>query len=215
VSTTADQPASAGVVARPRIEGDREAEILDATLALLASVGYDRLTMDAVATAAKASKATLYRRWTTRADLVIDAIERAKSSAHVLALDTGSLRGDLIAATCHEGGLNDPATVSVLAGIIPALHHDKEFAEAFQQRILKPRIAQSREIYERAQARGEIADDVDLDVLESVLAGIVLHRAFVLKQPIDDAVVARIIDDVVIPAATRRTSASEDDCGDT
>ena len=64
---------------RPRIEGDREAEILDATVALLASAGYERLTMDAVATAAKASKATLYRRWSTKADLVIDAFERGRT----------------------------------------------------------------------------------------------------------------------------------------
>ena len=61
---------------RPRIEGHREQEILDATLEVLADVGYDRLTMDAVATAAKASKATLYRRWSSKAALVIDAVAR-------------------------------------------------------------------------------------------------------------------------------------------
>jgi AcrR family transcriptional regulator len=63
---------------RPRIEGGREDEILDATVAVVAELGYDRLTMDAVATAAKASKATLYRRWSTKAELVVDAISRAK-----------------------------------------------------------------------------------------------------------------------------------------
>ena len=68
---------------RPRIEGDREAEILEATLELLASAGYDRLTMDAVAAAAKASKATLYRRWSTKAELVIDAIAAWTRSAAV------------------------------------------------------------------------------------------------------------------------------------
>ena len=58
---------------RPRVEGEREAEILDAALVLLGRVGYDRLTMDAVAAEAKASKATLYRRWTTKPSLVVDA----------------------------------------------------------------------------------------------------------------------------------------------
>jgi AcrR family transcriptional regulator len=204
VSTTADEHATAKVAARPRIEGDREAEILDATIELLASAGYDRLTMDAVATAAKASKATLYRRWSTKADLVIDAIERAKKAPSVLDLDTGSLRGDLLASACHQGGISDPAAVSVLAGIIPALHHDPEFADAFHERFLKPKLAESRAVYERARARGEIDDDVDIDLLETVLPAIALHRAFVFREPVDDDVVGRIIDEVVIPAATRR-----------
>ena len=55
-------PAEAATHLRPRVEGDREREILDAALEVLAEVGYDRLTMDAVAQRAKASKATLYRR---------------------------------------------------------------------------------------------------------------------------------------------------------
>ena len=59
---------------RPRVEGDREQEILDATLDVLAEVGYDRLTMDAVATAARASKATLYRRWNSKVSLIIEAL---------------------------------------------------------------------------------------------------------------------------------------------
>jgi AcrR family transcriptional regulator len=199
----ADEHAPGRASARPRIEGDREAEILDATIQLLASTGYERLTMDAVAAAAKASKATLYRRWTTKSELVIDAIERAKSAPCVVQLDTGSLRSDLIAASCHQGGMIDPNAMSVLAGIIPALHHDPEFADAFRERFLKPKLATTRAIYERARARGEIADDVDLDFLETVLPAMALYRAFMLRTPVDDDVVAQIIDEVVLPAATR------------
>ena len=66
---------------RPRVEGDREQEILDATLEVLADVGYDRLTMDAVAARAKASKATLYRRWNNKVSLVIDALAAQKGAA--------------------------------------------------------------------------------------------------------------------------------------
>jgi len=204
MSTTADSPTTRSS-ARPRIEGDREAEILDATVELLAAAGYERVTMDAVAAAAKASKATLYRRWTTKADLVIDALERTKNAPSAVDLDTGSLRGDLVASACHQGGISDPAALSVLAGIIPALHHDQEFADAFHERFLRPKLAESRAIYERAKARGEIADDVDLDLLEIVLPSIALHRAFVLREPVTDDDVARIIDGVVIPAATRRS----------
>ena len=65
------------------MEGAREDEILDATLELLLEVGYDRLTMDAVAKASRASKATLYRRWETKPSLVVDAMVRAKQAPSV------------------------------------------------------------------------------------------------------------------------------------
>ena len=64
-----DQP-----TCRPRIEGEREGEIFAAVVALLVEAGYDKLTFDAVATAVRAGKATLYRRWPTKADLVLDAV---------------------------------------------------------------------------------------------------------------------------------------------
>lgn len=198
-------------VCRPRVEGDREAEILDATLSLLATTGYDRLTMDAVASAAKASKATLYRRWNTKAELVIDAVVRAKGAPQVVADDTGSLRGDLLATACDSGGLNDSSTVAVLAGIITALHHDQEFSDLFHQRLVEPGTALTRTIFERARERGEIDADVDIDLLTPVLASIILHRSFVLRLPTDDATVEQIIDQIIIPAAHYRHTAKPDD----
>ncbi|MBA2559916.1 MAG: TetR/AcrR family transcriptional regulator [Propionibacteriales bacterium] len=191
---------------RPRIEGARENEILDATVNLLASAGYDRLTMDAVATEAKASKATLYRRWATKAELVVDAIARAKGAPHANVVDTGSLRGDLLAMACDKGGLNDPHALKVVSSVITALQHDQEFSDAFHERFLQPTVARTRAIYERAKQRGEISEDVDLDILTHVLAAVILHRAFVLRLSVDDDTVKQIIDEVVIPAATRRSA---------
>ena len=73
---TPDVPASP----TPRRKGEREAEILEAALELGCSPGYDRLTMDAVAAQAKASKATLYRRWSDQPPLVVDAILQSKEA---------------------------------------------------------------------------------------------------------------------------------------
>lgn len=193
---------------RPRIEGAREAEILDATLHLLASAGYDRLTMDAVASAAHASKATLYRRWSSKAELVVDAIIRAKGAPQVGASDRGNLRDDLIAVSCHSGGLNDQLTLSVMAAVITALHHDAEFRYAFQERFVRPRMEETLLIYRRARARGEIDADIDVELLGTVLPSVILHRAFVLDLPVDDDVIVRIIDEIVLPAANRMTSTS-------
>jgi AcrR family transcriptional regulator len=186
---------------RPRIEGDREQEILDATLEVLADVGYDRLTMDAVAARAKASKATLYRRWTNKVSLVIEALQHTKS-LHDLP-DTGSLRGDLQQVFCGVGGLSDPTSVAMFASVLTALSRDADFAEAFRRDVVGPKVAVSRRLWERARDRGEVRDDVDLDLLEPALAGIVLHRVFLMGEAPDTDLITRVIDQIILPAATR------------
>jgi AcrR family transcriptional regulator len=186
---------------RPRVEGDREEQILEATVDVVADLGYDRLTMDAVATAAKASKATLYRRWSTKADLVVDAISRAKGCPVPEAIDTGSLRGDLIAMSCDAGGFTDELPMSVMAGLLTALHRDPELQRAFQERFLAPRIAVTNRIYERAVERGEIAPDVDVQLLSTTLPAVIIHHAFILGiEPTEDLIL-RVIDNVILPAA--------------
>lgn len=188
---------------RPRVEGERETEVLDAAVRLLVRVGYDRLTMDAVAAEAKASKATLYRRWSTKTSLVVDAVLRSKGGRHVPSADTGSLRADLVELATCRGGLSDPRSSAVLAAVVTALHHDAEFAEQFRQRVVAPRLEAVRSVFERARARGEITAEVDLDLLAPALAGIVLHRSFVEGMAPDEATVTRVVDEIILPAATR------------
>ena len=190
---------------RPRVEGERESEILDAALALLARVGYDRLTMDAVAAEAKASKATLYRRWASKPSLVVDAILRTKEALQAPDADTGNLRDDLVQMACGHGGLTDAKSAQIMAGIVTALHHDPDFAEEFRTRVLGPKIESTRAIFQRARDRGEITADLDLDLLSPALAGIILHRSFVLGLPADEKTVAQVVDEIILPAATRRT----------
>jgi AcrR family transcriptional regulator len=186
-------------VSRPRVEGLREAEILDATLEVLVDVGYDRLTMDAVAHRARASKATLYRRWNSKLRLVIDALLTTKQAPVVP--DTGSLREDLNLMFCGTGGMTDPEAVGTFASIITAVGRDPEFAEAFRREIVGPKIAASQLIWERAKARGEIRPDADLSLLEPALAGIVLHRVFLMGEQPTEELVSRVIDQIILPAA--------------
>jgi AcrR family transcriptional regulator len=187
-------------IERPRVMGEREHEILDATLEVLADVGYDRLTMDAVATRAKASKATLYRRWSNKVSLVIEALQHSKGPADVP--DTGSLRGDLMGVFCGMGGLVDPSTVATFASVLTAISRDADFAEAVRREVVGPRIALSQQVWERARARGEVRDGVDLSLLEPALAGIVLHRVFVMGEQPDADLITRVIDQIIMPAAT-------------
>jgi AcrR family transcriptional regulator len=194
----------AEAAARPRVEGEREQEILEAALDVLAEVGYDRLTMDAVASAARASKATLYRRWDTKASLVLEAVLSQKGPLPTLP-DTGSLRGDLIATHCGRGGLTDERQIAVFSAVLTALGRDAEFADGFRTRFLGPKVEMSQQLFVRARERGEIRDDVDLDIVGSALAGIVLHREFVMGEVPTPERITAVIDQVILPAVLRHS----------
>jgi len=191
-------PAEAAAAARPRIEGDREQQILDAALDVLADVGYDRLTMDAVASRAKASKATLYRRWNSKAKLVVESLARMKTAPVVP--DSGDLRTDLLMAFCGMGGLTDHDTTSTLGAVITAVNTDPEFAHEFREQVVAPKSRVSRTVFERALARGDLRPDIDLDLVVPALAGIVLHRVFILGERPDAALIERAIDQIILPA---------------
>ena len=189
---------------RPRVEGPREAQILEAALAVLGELGYDRFTMDAVALKAKASKATLYRRWNGKVQLVIDALQHDHQQHHFTEhgpVDTGSLREDLVAAFCGDGGLTDKPEVDAFGAILTAIARDAEFAEAFRNQVLAPKLAGSKALFERAKERGEIRADVDIELLAPALAGIVLHRFFLVGERPTKELVESVIDQIILPAA--------------
>ena len=97
----------------------RDVAICDATLALLLEVGYDRMSMDAVAARAHASKATIYRRWPGKQELVLDAV-KARGVGLTVAEDTGSLRGDLVAtyrSAVHGSAADDAGNIRMSATI--------------------------------------------------------------------------------------------------
>ena len=191
-------PAEAATHLRPRVEGDREREILDAALEVLAEVGYDRLTMDAVAQRAKASKATLYRRWNSKATLVVDALATQKATPPVP--DSGDLRTYLLTAFCGMGGLTDHDTTQTFGAVMTALSTDPEFAAEFRARVLQPKAQVSRTVFQRAADRGEVRHDLDLDLVAPALAGIVLHRLFVMGETPGPQLIEHVIDQIILPA---------------
>jgi AcrR family transcriptional regulator len=157
--------------------------------------------MDAVATRAKASKATLYRRWNNKVSLVIEALHSSKDTPELP--DTGSLRGDLMGVFCGMGGLVDPHTVSTFASVLTAISRDADFAAAFRSEVIGPKLALSQKIWQRAVERGEVRDDIDITLFEPALAGNVLHRVFIMGEQPDADLITRVIDQIILPAATR------------
>ncbi|HET7476049.1 MAG TPA: TetR/AcrR family transcriptional regulator [Dermatophilaceae bacterium] len=194
-------PAQTLAASRPRIEGERETEIYGVVLSLLVEGGYDKLTFDAVAAAARVSKATLYRRWSGKPELVLDAFTHDKAVQPVPA-DTGSLREDLLTMACGPGGVcgKSPA---LLGALFPALQRDPELFAAFRARVVEPPLRVAVEVMQRAQRRGEIASGVDLDLLAITLPALCIHESVLHGTPITRERVSQILDTVVLPAARR------------
>ena len=83
----------------------------------------------------------------------------------------------------------------------------------FRERVLQPKMASSRRIFERALARGELRPGVDLDLPAPALAGIVLHRRFVLGAEPDEPTIAAVIDQIILPAELLTHTSDKDDHG--
>jgi hypothetical protein len=108
-----------------------------------------------------------------------------------------------MAVACNAGGLTDEVPLSVLAGLMSAMHHDADLERAFRERFVAPRIDVLDTVFERARKRGEIEAGVDIQLLFDVLPGMVLHRRLIMGGSVDDDFIARIIDGVLLPAAHR------------
>ena len=191
-------PIEAGT--RPRVEGEREQEILGATLDVLAEVGYDLLTMDAVATRAKASKATLYRRWRGKPELVVSAVTYHHTTAAIVP-DTGTLRGDLVAMIRTPSIRAAERKLKVMAGIVSMIARSPELASAARAALVEPRASVNRVLFQRAIDRGEIPADADIEHLCMIGPAMVAYRLLMLGRPVDREFLISNIDKVILPAA--------------
>jgi AcrR family transcriptional regulator len=186
----------------------RDVAICDATLALLLEVGYDRMSMDAVAARAHASKATIYRRWPGKQELVLDAV-RARGVGLTVAEDTGSLRGDLVATyrSAVHGSAADDA--DLIAGVLRAMRTAPELADCVRSQVIESKCDVSRIIVARAVARGELPAETDPLILHEVASALWFHRVLVVGGPVDDAFIAHVVDDVLMPLLDRSSRSAE------
>jgi AcrR family transcriptional regulator len=179
----------------------RECELLAVTLELLQEHGYDRLTLDAVATTARASKATLYRRWPTKAELVLAAFVEGTRQVAVDP-DTGSLREDLLRL-----GEQIRAHVSTHAGTIRAVlvetSRSAELDAMMQEQFLDQRKALMSHVLSRAVSRGEIQASAVTEDLWDVLPGYLIYRSVLTGNPPASQTIRDLVDNVLIPSLIR------------
>ena len=186
------------VASSPRIERSKAA-ILAATLALLAEEGVGGLTVDAVAARAGVGKATVYRHWASRSELIVDAISSLVTEDE--AVDHGSLRGDLEAA---YGRIVHVCGTSVMAQVLPTLaeaaSRDPELAQVHKDFVARRRHHLVAAL-ERAAERGELRPGLDLAVVADLVAGPMFYKRLVHHQAPDEAY-ARALLDLVLAAVS-------------
>jgi len=183
---------------RPRDPRRREA-ILRAAIELVGEVGYDRMTVEALAARAGVSKPTMYRRWPGgKKDIVIDAIRTKHADADALP-DQGSLRGDLLAlvATMIEH-IDEDAHLA--GGLISQLRESEELAALMRDEVVTHERSRLDGLLARAVERGELSADARVTPLFHDLAGaIVFARAAITGEPLDQAFLEELVDHVLLP----------------
>ncbi len=190
-----------GRVGRKR-DHTRDAAILDAALEVLAEVGYAGMTMDMVAVRAKAGKATVYRRWSSKTDLVLDAVAHMKLGMVDLGRlpDTGTLRGDLVGLIRPQSIAKGQHRLRVMAGLASVLSHDPGLADAVNTVINEPWVDAYRVFFQRAIDRGEIAMPADIETVLHVVPSMAAFRVLIQRKPVDQEFLVSLIDGVLLPA---------------
>lgn len=154
---------------RPRRAAAREA-IIEATLELLAERGFQAATMDAIAARACVGKNTIYRRWSSKEELVADAVRELTAEADLK--QEGDLHSLLLAQIRDLRRLfADPLVGRLLPGLLGELHRNPEFAAAWAERVVQPRRQAIIDRLERALERGELRKEANPDLIADLLVG--------------------------------------------
>lgn len=180
----------------------REVELLAVTLRLLQEHGYDRLSVDQVAAESKASKATIYRRWPSKAELVLAAFIEGMR-AQLVRPNTGSLREDLL-----QIGMNALADVRrntpVMRGLLIEIERNPDLTKAFRTKFIDQRKLLLDDVLSAAVERGEIEAAAINEELWDLLPGYLVFRSLMPVRSPTVKTVRTLVDDVIMPSLTRK-----------
>jgi AcrR family transcriptional regulator len=182
---------------RPR-DPSRDGVIRAAILRLLAEVGYGALTMDAVASEAGVGKATIYRRWRTKQDLVVDTISDL-NRVEATPPDTGSLEGDLRQMLRSLVAVITGPTGAATLSLLSTVPHQPALAEAFRNGPLAVWRHAFEQIWARAEQRGEARPGLAGSVIAETTSALLVQRWLLTGEPVDEAYADDVLDTVVLP----------------
>ena len=201
MTTTTEAPA-ARQVGRPR-DPRVDAAIVDATLRLLADGGYTSLTMEAVAALAGVGKATLYRRYAGKEQLVIDAVATMSEPAELV--EGASVRDELVARLEAIRRKSDSSLAGkIFPRLISASADNPELMRNYRRQVLAPRRVAFALALQRGVDEGLVRPDVELDYAVDLLVGPMAYRNLIRNDPPPGPdLAARIVDDVLVALAPR------------
>ncbi len=189
---------------RGRFDPSLDAAILEAALEGLGEQGYDRMSMDDIASRARVGKAAIYRRWPSKAAVVADAIAHwRRGLGPVDPPNTGSLRGDIDALVAAVPDFDDAAlsTIKVIVGAATAAMHHPVLAAALDDLALSVPRQMMQVVLDQAVARGEIPSGRDLTLIPDAVLGLNVLRVMA-GRPTDRVYVRRVLEQVVLPLVT-------------
>ncbi|EWM09844.1 transcriptional regulator, TetR family [Kutzneria sp. 744] len=175
---------------------EREDAILAATIELVGEVGYGALTMDGVAARAQASKATIYRRWRNKAQLVKAALDAYDTRQNEAIPDTGELREDLYAVMRALRERVSESYLAMINGLIAAAKHDPELDAALQEHVADEELSPFLVSLQRAVDRGELPADADSELVHDVAEALIMRQ--VTTGVFDEEFIRRVVDDVLL-----------------
>ncbi|WP_242606855.1 TetR/AcrR family transcriptional regulator [Protofrankia symbiont of Coriaria ruscifolia] len=193
---------------RPRDDA-REQAILHAALELLTEVGYERMSMVAVAARARASKATIYRRWAGKDELVVEAIRR-QAVDDIVCVDTGNLRGDLVGIIRQKVKRLSEGGAALMAGVVLAMRESVALAAALRAQMIEDGRGIAALIVQRAFDRGEPCSPTAADVFNELAPAMIFSRLLITGEALDDAFIQHMVDDILLPLMTSATDAPWD-----
>jgi AcrR family transcriptional regulator len=183
----------------PRRRGDAlYTAIFEATLDELQAVGYAELKMERIANRARASKGSLYRRWPSRAQLVVDAVHH-RFPSHGEAPDTGSVREDLLGCLRKLADLLNGPSGEAIRGLMADTIRNPDLMEAVRVRFVDPGVRVFLEVLRRGAARGEVRAGALTPRFASLGPDLLRQYFMVHHSPIPERVLIEIVDEIVLP----------------
>jgi AcrR family transcriptional regulator len=186
-----------------RFDPSLDAAILEAALAGLGELGYERMSMDDIASRARVGKAAIYRRWSSKAAVVADAIAHwRRAQAPVDPPNTGGLRSDIDALVAAVPDFDQDAlnTIKVIVGVATAAMHHPVLAAALDDLALSTPRQIINAVLDHAVARGDIPVGRDLTLVPDALMGLNVLRVMT-GRPIDRVYVRRALETLILPLA--------------
>jgi AcrR family transcriptional regulator len=179
--------------------------LLDAAWDELVEVGYGRFTFEGVAARAGTSRPVLYRRWASRSDLAIAAIQRYRERRPVATPDTGSVRDDLVellrAASAGRSEMAVLVSVQMAAYFAETGTTPADLRAAMLSGSRQP--SGLDEVLTRGVERGEIDPDRLTDRIRSLPWDLMRHEMLMTLQPVPDGTIEEIVDQIFLPLVSR------------